>query len=136
MIATTPNVAPPYSAGCWISNGGSAIAVDNTPNTTPPAPARILTMPTGVFLANTAVAPSVVGITNVSAALTDGTGATIRIWMFDTSQNLWVALGNSSARTTAAANLLNVQCGCTPGAQFFCQVIANTGVTKIAFFIH
>lgn len=131
MQVTTRNTADSYTAQCWIT--GAAGFVDASPNVTPPDPARIISAPANVIgIANgfpLGTSPS------VAAFVADGTGATLRFWWYDDTQATWVQSGNAFARTYAGNNVLDLVGLAAPGKRFFCQVTANTGVTKVAFLI-
>lgn len=124
------NVESPTASGfdvLWIDGGGVAIPTDNTPNQTPPAANRIFLMPRYIFALGLGFTPA------VNCFVADGTQATVRIWQYDDSQATWFAIGNVSATLSySAQNFSNTQCRCVSGAKFFCQVVSNTGVTKIA----
>ena len=137
MLAETKNAAPSFTAQCWIQNGGAALALDNSPNVTPPAANRIISTPDYIFnMPFPDAAGGVPMATTVQAFLADGTTATLRLWMYDDGQATWIPMANQSARTYATFNGHGIPCRTVPGAKFFCQVIANNGVTKIAFFLH
>jgi hypothetical protein len=123
MRVETQNTANSYTAQLWIT--GAASFTDAAPtNAASVAAARRITTPTGIF-----VTP---GLT-ATAAIADGTSATLRIWWLDEVMDLWVPFAAGAALTLAAATTATVQVGCMPGCKFHCQVVANSGATKFAF---
>jgi hypothetical protein len=129
MIVSTPT-ASTFTAQCWIENGGAAIAVDSSPNSVAPAANRIIRAPSYAFNLHDRVFQL-----GVVAFVADGTGATLRMWWYDDVQLLWIARGQAVSVTYAGTNSTQFSALSMPGAKWFCQVTANTGVTKIAFMI-
>jgi hypothetical protein len=125
MIVTTRNRAPTFTSQLWIT--GAANFTDSSPNSVAPDPAtRVITTPAGII-----VTPG----TGVGLFLVDGTSASIRFWWYDDGHSIWIPAGNVQALTYAAVSAASATVGCMPGAKWFAQFTANTGVTKASFFI-
>jgi hypothetical protein len=136
MIATTTNTAPSFTAQCWITNGGSAIALDvSDPNAAPPVAARIITTPNYALAITVPIASGFFRCLLLSLFVADGTGATVRPWWYDDAQALWVPMAVAQAITYSGFNGYSQPVSYMPGARFTWQVTANTGVTKMACLI-
>jgi hypothetical protein len=132
MNVETHNRASGFSAQCWIT--GAAGFTDSDPVAVAPAPGRVISPPSYMFMGHLC-APVLIGMPQVVAFLADGTGATLRYWMYDEVALTWSPFSSPVALTYAGSNSLAIRCGACPGIKLFCQVTANTGVTKIAFMI-
>lgn len=133
MIAETSNAAPSFTAQCWIT--GASGFTDSDPNSVPPAASRIIRFPAYMPQApNPPISATLWLGAQLMAVLADGTSATIRFWWYDDVEELWVPSGATVALTYATGNQ-SAQTIRFIAAKWFCQVTANTGVTKIAFFI-
>lgn len=128
----TSNVAPSYTAACWIT--GSPIALDSDPNSVAPPVARIFTTPSRIAQVLPAILTAGCGPA-IGVAVADGVSATVRLWWFDDFTGLWSPLGTSFSPTFAAANYLSLAGGAQIGCKYFVQVTANNGVTKMAALI-
>lgn len=135
MIVSTRNKARTYTADAWII--GAANFTDGDPNvagaggtggdasvTALTALGRIITPSPKIFMMSGVL---------LSAAIANGTSASIRFWWYDDVQKLWIPFTAAQAVTYAGSPTGSVTIGCMPGAKFYAQVTINVGVTKIAF---
>jgi hypothetical protein len=136
MIVTSRKVGPVFTATQWIKNGGAAIGTDSDPNTSPPPANRIAQLPSSIFGISIFSPFNVSGLgifaTLISA---DGTAITVRPWWKDDLKGEWVPLTTAVTLTTAGNNFQQLSIRVMPGAKFFVQVTANTGVTKMCLLI-
>lgn len=127
MQVTTRNSALSFTAQCWVENGGAAIADDAAPtNLASVAAGRRFSNPAGILLTSAA---------NLMAFAVGGTSAIIRFWWYDSVMDLWVPNGANATITSATTNSAASLVGSMPGSQFYMQMVTNTGVTKVAFFL-
>jgi hypothetical protein len=126
MLMSTRSKAASYSSQLVLT--GSPIATDSAPtNLASVSSGRRVSYPAG-FLGSSAA--------TMCAFALDGTGAVVRFWWYDLSQDLWVPNATTGTLTAASTNSLVQSVGYMPGALFHCQVISNAGsVTKIAVLI-
>lgn len=102
-------------------NAGGALSNENDPNTTAPAADRVVDVPSGFAQTN--------GLYLISAF--GGTSATLRVWMFDTTQNKW--LSTHGALVTLAAGQGIVGSSGSTEKKMFVQLVANTGLTELYY---
>jgi hypothetical protein len=120
-----------FTATCWRT--GAAGFTDSDPNSVAPTDAQILTTPSYVFAYSSLPTSFVANGVLMSCFVADGSTASTRFWWFDDVQLIWIPVLNSvSSMTYATTNATNVAVRSVPGCRFFCQVTANSGVTKIA----
>lgn len=110
------------------------------PNAFPPVAGRILSASSSLDRLQTAFTgggglnPLGTGM-SVGVALCNGTSAGIRFWVKDETTGLWFALAGSLNLNYASNSTNFFQGVVVPGAKFFIQISANTGVTRFAQFI-
>ena len=136
MKADTQNASAGFTAWQWITNGGSAIAVDSDPNSVAPPASRVFYPPTSIFIGSfEAGNGNTLTSTNISPCAADGTSVTVRAWWYDDTQSLWIPESSGPTLTYASTNVSNIAMRCMPGVKHFLQVTSNTGVTKIAVLV-
>lgn len=118
-----------FTLGVWIT--GNPISTDPSPNVTPPAANRILTMreragaiwqPNSGFIRLVAIG---------------GTSVTYQGWQYEALRGVWQTVGGARAITLATTNLDlmgNTIQSIQPGTQVFVQVTAVSGtVTALGY---
>ena len=131
-----------FTAQCWIKNAAGAALANEATNPTNLASVtglsaniagtggngagRIIQIPKDVFLSS--------GL-NATAFCVDGTSASVRLWWYDAVEDLWLPNGAAATITTTGNNILQSLIGAQPGCGYFLQVISNTLLTKIGFFL-
>jgi hypothetical protein len=117
-----------------INNGATPIPLDASPNLTPPNPSRIVRIPKGERVQVLSATPA------VQAQALNGTTCTLRLWALEESTGTWVVISAGDVTTTPPADTTSSGSGfigicALPDAQVFMQVVANTGVTKVGWFL-
>lgn len=141
MLRTTRKPAIVWKVtdyGIWIT--GAANFTDGDPNTSPPAPGRIITPPSRMDrqcqVFTTVAPPNSLGSGMHQAChMADGTSATVRQWWYDDTIGKWLAHLNAGTAMTFAGNNVSFFGGIVlPGMKCFAQIVANVGCTKFAHF--
>lgn len=137
MLLTTRNKAASYAAAVWVERGGAALTNESDPNTLAPddptqpnsvtqGTSRIIQARSGIFITS--------GFQIIGYAI-GGTSSTVRFWWYDDTKALWVPNGGAVTLTSGTTNSGSATVGCMPGAKWFAQVLANTGITKLAYLL-
>jgi hypothetical protein len=131
----------PFALAVWVGTiGGSALATDAAPNTTPPAAGRIIR----ITERRHAIFPSQTGNTGIPGIITVAFGVvaassiTVQFWFFDDTQALWLPYGAPTVRTpvSGSTNLISAVAGTNLtaiGAKVFVQITANTLVQAMGY---
>jgi hypothetical protein len=124
---------PTFAFRVWVGTiGGSALATDPNPNTTPPSAGRIFTASMRGGMLQTHGTGRLTVVCGVVAA----SSITFQPWFFDTTQNLWIQFAGPVTITPVGggtANATTIIIGNFTGAQFFFQITANTLVQALAY---
>jgi hypothetical protein len=132
----------PWAMSVWVGTiGGSAIATDPDPNTTPPSAGRIVrASPFRLALFGTQTQTTgQPGFLTVVFGVVASSSITVQFWFFDATQNKWVPYAGPTTKTptTNGANVITNVVGtnilAAIGCKAFVQVTANTNVQAMGY---
>jgi hypothetical protein len=121
-----------FALSVWAGTiGGSALATDPLPNTTPPSGGRILT----VAARGGSLQSQGSGRLFLACGVVAASSITVQPWLFDTTQNLWIPFtaAVTITPTGSASNTTTTVMGNVTGAQLFVQITANTLVQALGY---
>lgn len=135
-IVTPPAVTFDWSNGCRVT--GNPVVTDPSPNVTPPAANRILTL--DYRAARMFYKYGVSGGSLFPCCTEGGTSVAVDTWFFDATLNLWVKFlafgGPSTISNFGTASIINPGLGffIVPGMKWFFQIVTVTGaVTAFSY---